>query len=100
MLASQHRDTNVGIGQRRCAREQSIGLVPEQHAHRKARTPVEQVHRVHAGLDRRDLITRIAQLPEVFIARRMGLRSRQLFQVSDQERQQVEVKLARAQGMA
>ncbi|HWZ83269.1 MAG TPA: LemA family protein [Terriglobales bacterium] len=44
--------------------------------------------------------TRIAQLPEVFLARQMGLRPRQLFQVSDQERQQVEVKLARAQGTA
>jgi LemA protein len=44
--------------------------------------------------------TRIAQLPEVFLARQMGLKPRQLFQVSDQERQQVEVKLARAQGMA
>ncbi len=44
--------------------------------------------------------SRIAQLPEVFLARQMGLRPRQLFQVSDQERQQVEVKLARAQGTA
>src|SRR5256885_4506120 len=42
--------------------------------------------------------TRIAQLPEVFLARQMGLRSRQLFQVSEQERQQVELRLARAQG--
>jgi LemA protein len=44
--------------------------------------------------------TRIAQLPEVFLARQMGLKPRQLFQVSDPERQQVELKLARAQGMA
>jgi len=44
--------------------------------------------------------TRIAQLPEVFLARQMGLRPRQLFQVSDADRQQVELKLARAQGMA
>jgi LemA protein len=44
--------------------------------------------------------TRIAQLPEVFLARQMGLKPRQLFQVSDSERQQVEMKLARAQGMA
>jgi len=44
--------------------------------------------------------TRIAQLPEVFLARQMKLRPRQLFQVSDQERQQVEMKLARAQGTA
>lgn len=44
--------------------------------------------------------TRIAQLPEVFLARKMGLRPRQLFQVSEAERQQVEIKLARAQGMA
>jgi LemA protein len=44
--------------------------------------------------------TRIAQLPEVFLARQMGLRPRQLFQVSGQDRQQVEMKLARAQGTA
>jgi LemA protein len=44
--------------------------------------------------------TRIAQLPEVFLARQMGLKPRQLFQISDADRQQVDVKLARAQGMA
>ena len=43
--------------------------------------------------------TRIAQLPEVFLARKMGLRPRQLFQVSEPERQ-VEIRLARAQGTA
>jgi LemA protein len=43
--------------------------------------------------------TRIAQVPEVVLARQMKLRPRQLFQVSEQERQ-VEVKLARAQGTA
>lgn len=42
--------------------------------------------------------TRIAQLPEVFLARQMKLLPRQLFKVSEQERQQVEVKLARGQG--
>ncbi len=44
--------------------------------------------------------TRIAQLPEVFLARQMKLRPRQLFQVNEQECQQVEVKIARAQGTA
>jgi LemA protein len=44
--------------------------------------------------------TRIAQLPEVFLARQMGLRPRQLFQVSQAERQPMELKLARAQGTA
>src|SRR4051794_18412611 len=44
--------------------------------------------------------TRIAQLPEIILARQMGLKPRQLFQVSDPERQQVELKLARAQGMS
>ncbi|MBI1741430.1 MAG: LemA family protein [Candidatus Koribacter versatilis] len=44
--------------------------------------------------------TRIAQLPEVFLARLMKLLPRQLFKVSEQERQQVEVKLARGQGTA
>src|SRR5258705_5904444 len=44
--------------------------------------------------------TRIAQLPEIFLARQMKLRPRQLFQVSDHDRQQVEMKLARAQGTA
>jgi LemA protein len=44
--------------------------------------------------------TRIAQFPEVFLARQMRLRPRQLFQVSELDRQQVELKLARAQGTA
>ncbi|MBI3478498.1 MAG: LemA family protein [Acidobacteria bacterium] len=44
--------------------------------------------------------TRIAQVPEVVLARKMGLRPRQLFQVTEAERQQVELKLARAQGTA
>jgi len=38
--------------------------------------------------------TRIGQLPEVFLAKMMALQPRQLFQVSDAERQQVEVRLA------
>jgi len=38
--------------------------------------------------------TRIAQIPEVFLARSMGLQPRPLFQVSEQDRQKVEVKLA------
>lgn len=38
--------------------------------------------------------TRIGQIPEVFLASLMSLRPRQLFQVSDSDRQQVEVKLA------
>jgi LemA protein len=42
--------------------------------------------------------TRIAQLPEVFLARQMRLLPRQLFKVSEQDRQQVEMKLARGQG--
>lgn len=44
--------------------------------------------------------TRITQFPEVFLARQMKLRPRQLFQVSESERPQVELKLARAQGTA
>ena len=39
--------------------------------------------------------TRIAQLPEVFLASMMRLQPRQMFQVNEQDRQQVEVKLAR-----
>jgi LemA protein len=42
--------------------------------------------------------TRIAQLPEVFLARLMKLQLRQMFRVNDQERQQVEVKLSLARG--
>jgi LemA protein len=38
--------------------------------------------------------TRIGQIPEVFLASVMSLKPRQLFQVSDSDRQQVEVKLA------
>jgi LemA protein len=44
--------------------------------------------------------TRIAQLPELLLARQMKLRPRQLFQVSEQERQQVALKMARAQATA
>lgn len=46
--------------------------------------------------------TRIAQLPEVFLARPMKLQPRQMFRVNEQERQQVEVKLSlvRGQGTA
>jgi len=40
--------------------------------------------------------TRIGQLPEVFLAKMMALQPRQLFQVSDEDRRQVEVKLAQA----
>ena len=42
--------------------------------------------------------TRIAQLPEVFLARPMKLQPRQMFRVNEQERQQVEVKLSLARG--
>ncbi len=38
--------------------------------------------------------TRIGQIPEVFLASLMNLKPRQLFQVTDADRQQVEVKLA------
>jgi len=38
--------------------------------------------------------TRIRQLPEVFLAKMMALQPRQLFQVSDEDRRQVAVKLA------
>ena len=38
--------------------------------------------------------TRIGQIPEVFLASGMNLKPRQLFQVSDSDRQQVEIKLA------
>ncbi|MGA6984878.1 MAG: LemA family protein [Terriglobales bacterium] len=46
--------------------------------------------------------TRIAQLPEIFLARLMKLQPRQMFRVNEQDRQQVEVKraLARGQGTA
>jgi LemA protein len=46
--------------------------------------------------------TRIAQLPEVFMARLMKLRPRDMFCVNEQERQQVDIKavLARGQGTA
>ncbi|HMD17249.1 MAG TPA: LemA family protein [Terriglobales bacterium] len=46
--------------------------------------------------------TRIAQLPEVFMARLMKLQPRQMFRVNEQDRQQVDVKhsLARGQGTA
>jgi LemA protein len=42
--------------------------------------------------------TRIAQLPDVFLARVMKLQPRQMFRASEQERQSAEVKLALARG--
>jgi LemA protein len=42
--------------------------------------------------------TRIAQVPEVVMARLMKLQPRQMFQVSEQDRQQADVKLALARG--
>jgi LemA protein len=42
--------------------------------------------------------TRIAQLPELFLARLMKLQPQQMFRVNEQERQQVEVKLSLARG--
>jgi LemA protein len=42
--------------------------------------------------------TRIAQVPEVLMARLMKLQPRQMFQVSEQDRQQADVKLALARG--
>jgi LemA protein len=42
--------------------------------------------------------TRIAQLPDVFLARMMKLQPRQMFRVNEQERQSAEVKLALARG--
>jgi LemA protein len=42
--------------------------------------------------------TRIGQVPEVFMARLMKLKPRQMFQVSEFDRQQVDVKLALARG--
>ena len=39
--------------------------------------------------------TRIGQIPELFLASMMHLQPRELFRVSEQDRQQVEVKLAR-----
>ena len=44
--------------------------------------------------------TRIAQIPDVVLARSMKLQPKQMFQVTDNDRQQVELKLARAQGSA
>ncbi len=41
--------------------------------------------------------TRIAQIPDVFLAGFMGLKPRQMFQVSDADRRQVEVKFAASQ---
>ena len=42
--------------------------------------------------------TRIDQIPELLLARLMKLQPRQFFKVSAEDRQQVEVRLARAQG--
>src|ERR1700692_1474087 len=44
--------------------------------------------------------TRMAQLPDVLLARMMKLQPRMMFRVKQQEGQQVEVKLALARGQA
>jgi LemA protein len=44
--------------------------------------------------------TRIRQIPDVFLANFMSLKPRQMFQVSDEDRRQVEVKLAAEQKSA
>lgn len=44
--------------------------------------------------------TRIAQIPDAVLARWMKLQPKQMFQVTDNDRRQVEVKLAKAQGSA
>jgi LemA protein len=41
--------------------------------------------------------TRIGQIPEVFLAKMMALQPRQLFRVSDEDRRQVEIRLAQGQ---
>jgi LemA protein len=41
---------------------------------------------------------RISQIPDVFVASFMGLKPRQMFQVSDDDRRQIEVKFASSQG--
>ena len=58
MLCPQHRDAYVRIAARRYVRTYPIHLVPKHHAHRKPRRPIEQVHRMHRGLDRRESRTR------------------------------------------
>ena len=40
--------------------------------------------------------TRIAQIPDVFIASYMNLKPRSMFQVSDEDRKQVQVNFSRA----
>jgi LemA protein len=42
--------------------------------------------------------TRIAQIPDVFVASFINLKPRQMFKVSDEDRRQVEVKFANSQG--
>ena len=42
--------------------------------------------------------TRIGQIPDVFVASLMGLKPRQMFKVSDEDRRQVEVSFARSSG--
>ena len=44
--------------------------------------------------------TRIAQLPDVFLARTMKLQPRQMFRVNEQEQQPVDMKLALARGQS
>ena len=43
-------------------RRKPIRLMPEHHANRKTRLPIEQIHRMHAGLNSGNLTTGGAQL--------------------------------------
>src|ERR1700680_4851587 len=62
MLASQHRNPDVGIAKIEQRLGKSIHLVTEQDAHGKMRAPVEKVNGVNGGFHRGDLVMLAAEL--------------------------------------
>src|SRR5262245_53921116 len=61
MLHSEHRNPHVRIAERRYFRSYSVDLVPEDHANGKVRAPIEEIHSVHGGLNRCELIIALTQ---------------------------------------
>jgi hypothetical protein len=61
VLAPQHGDADVGVGEPGNLRPDTIHFVAEDQAHWEARAPLEQVHGVHGGLHGGDFATPAAR---------------------------------------
>ena len=57
MLEAEHGNSNVCVAEFDQILRHAIRFIPENHANRKPRLPVEQIHGANAGFDNRKLIT-------------------------------------------